>query len=293
MRRTIYLDTTLWNKLYEQSADPAGLVRSLRENGAELVFSPHLRYELSKTFRSTRPGRQEKAKPLFCYLEQFVRFRIPCAKQVVDLLREEVKCANGQVREVECFYQAEDYEREAGEIRKLARGQLGPQLDKILDFRSQQVQVFRAESSQRAAVWGELMEGKDIATFPAFLEVTFRELGPACLRKHISRLFPELRAKDIKRIARKILSAQRYRLAHALVRGDLYMDWRCYRDRALARDTSDDCYHMENAAYCALYATDDVSQEAHANDILCATKVRIYDRKIPIGEWLTSIGISG
>jgi len=51
MRRTIYLDTVLWNKLYEESVDPSGLVTSLRSNGAELVLSPHLRYD---------PARQER-----------------------------------------------------------------------------------------------------------------------------------------------------------------------------------------------------------------------------------------
>jgi hypothetical protein len=293
MRRTIYLDTTLWNKLYEQAVAPELLVEGLRREGWDLAFGTHLRYELAKTFRSKRPGMHEKARLLFLYLEQFLGFRIPCVKQVPDLLREEVKSADGQLHAVECFYRDELYEREAMEITKLAAGSLDSRIESVLDFRATQVSEFRMASPGLAAKWAQFLDGNTDVCLSDFMADTWRGLGPGCLKKHVSELFPGLVERDLKRIARKILSAPRYRLSHALVRGDLYLNWRCLRGRVVARDTSDDCYHLANAAYCEVYATDESSQGVYADEVLTLTEIRIHDRKAPLLEWLTSTAISG
>jgi hypothetical protein len=61
---------------------------------------------------------------------------------------------------------------------------------------------------------------------------------------------------------------------------------------AVARDTSDDCFHIENAAYCDVYATSEAGQEAYANEILLKTRVRVHDSKTPLGRWLIANAIS-
>jgi hypothetical protein len=216
----------LWNKLFEESVEPAGFVESLRKKGCHIVFSPHLRYELSKTFRSTRDGREERGRLLFAYLERYIELGIPCVKQVTDLLREEVKCADGQLRKVEGFYRDEEYSREVKEIRKLAQGDADAGISRVLDFRSSQVREFREESPERSAKWANHLGENGTASFRIFLEARMCQVGQQCLRKHIASLFPELKPRGLKRIARKILSAGRFRLSHALVRGDLYLDWR-------------------------------------------------------------------
>jgi hypothetical protein len=53
----------------------------------------------------------------------------------------------------------------------------------------------------------------------------------------------------------------------------------------------DDCYHIDNAAHCDVYATDESRQETAANTILGATEVRIHDRKEPLLKWLTTTAI--
>jgi hypothetical protein len=267
-------------------------VGGLRRKGWDLAFGTHLRYELAKTFRSKRSGMHEKARRLFSYLEQFLSFGIPCLKQVPDLLREEVKSADRQKRSVECFYRDEFYKREATEITKLAAGEVDSRLEKVLDFRANQISEFRKESPKRTAKWTRFMDGETDMCLSDFIEDAWRGLGPGCLKKHVSGLFPGLTERDLRRITRKILSAPRYRLSHALVRGDLYLDWRCLRGRAVARDTSDDCYHLANAAYCDVYATDESSQGDYADEILTLTGIRIHDRKAPLLEWLTSTAIS-
>jgi hypothetical protein len=256
------------------------------------LIGTHLRYELAKTFRSNRPGKHEKARLLFSYLEQFLSFGIPCLKQVPDLLREEVKNAHSHLRAGECLYRDELYEREATEIRKLAAGEVDAGLERVLDFRANQVSDFRTESPRLTAKWIRFMDPHTEVCLTDFIEDAWSGLGPGCLKKHVSGLFPELAERDLKRITRKILSAPRYRLSHALVRGDLYLNWRCLRGKAVARDTSDDSYHLANAAYCDVYATDESSQADYADEILKLTKVQIRDRKAPLLEWLTSTAIS-
>jgi len=292
MRRTIYLDTNLWNKLSGQSVAPEDLVTRLRKRGWDLVFSPHLRYELAKTFRSTRPDATEKARVLFSYLERFLTLRIPCVKQIADLLREEVRHVCDEIPMIDCFYRDGFYEREAAEIRKLATGNVDIGNNRVLDFRGKQVSEFREASPERTAVWREYTMYDPEITLEEFMEFGLREFGQRCLMKHVSQFFPDLADKHLKRIGRKLLSAPRYRLSHALVRGDIYLDWRCFHQRGIGRDTSDDCFHIENASYCDAYVTDDAAQGQYADEILLKTTVRIYDRKMPLTEWLTSAAIS-
>jgi hypothetical protein len=292
MRRTLYLDTNLWNKLCEQSVIPEDLVTRLRARGWDVVFSPHLRYELARTFRSIRPAATEKARLLFSYLERFLALHIPCVKQLPDLLREEVRHACNQIPMIQCFYSDGYYEREATEIRKLAAGNFDAGINNVLDFRGKQVSEFRAASPGRSAMWRERTEHDPDVTLEQFMEFGLREFGQRCVIKHVSDFFPELAQRDLRRIGRKLLSARRYRLSQALVRGDIYIDWRCFREMAVTRDTSDDCFHIENAAYCDAYATDDAAQQKYADEILLTTRVRIYDRAIPLTEWLTSKAIS-
>jgi len=292
MRRTLYLDTNLWNKLCEQSVIPEDLVTRLRARGWDVVFSPHLRYELARTFRSIRPAATEKARLLFSYLERFLSLHIPCVKQVPDLLREEVRHVCNETSTIECFYQDGFYEREAAEIRKLAADNIDVGNNRVLDFRGKQVSEFREASPGRTAMWREHTEYDPQATLEEFMGFGLREFGQRCLMKHVSQFFPDLADKHLRRIGRKLLSAPRYRLSQALVRGDIYLDWRCFHERGIAKDTSDDCFHIENAAYCDAYATADAGQEKYANEILLKTRVRIYDRTKPPMEWLTSAAIA-
>jgi hypothetical protein len=250
-------------------------------------------YELAKAFRAKRPDSREKAIPLFSYLEEFVKFHILCVKQVPDLLREEIKAADGRFTVVECFYRDENFERVSHEIKQLAAGRVDPRFDLLFKLRTGQVSEFRAQAPARSAKWSKFIGDKREVALDEFMQFGLRERADGCLRIHISKFCTEFSSKDVKRLARKILAARRFRLAQALVRADLYLDWLCFRGRAIARDTLDDCYHIENAAYCDVYATDESSQDLYANEILSLTKVSVHDRKSPLLEWLNTTAISG
>ena len=85
MLRTLYLDTALWNRLFECGVDPCLLTHALEQNRWELAISPHVMYELAKSFRGKRTESQKKAVPLFSYVKEFLDLRIACVKQVPDL----------------------------------------------------------------------------------------------------------------------------------------------------------------------------------------------------------------
>jgi len=285
MPRTIYLDTTLWNKLFDHAVDPAALTHSLKVRGWALAISPQLLYEFGKSFHGKRIESRKKAMPLFSYLEQYLDFPLLCVKQVPDLLREEVKVAAGLFPKVEAFYQGIDRDRMTDEIRQLAAGQVHPRFDSLLKFRSDQVSDFREYVRLSTA------RGSANVTLECFMQNGLRQFGRSALEQHISRVIPGLAPREVKRSARKALSSRRFRLSHALVRADLYLNWLRSQGKVVRRDTLDDCYHIENAAYCDAYATDDFRQQLYADKILTETVVRIHDRTVPLPDWLTSQAI--
>jgi hypothetical protein len=285
MPRTIYLDTTLWNKLFERAVDPASLTSILKQRGWELAISPHLLYELAKSFRGQRAESRQKAIPLFSYVARFLDFPLACVKQVPDLLVEEVKVAAGQLPRIEPFYQGADRDRMTNEIRRLATGYVDPRFDSMYELRTGQVSDFREQLKADAQQRKAQTETESATPLEGFIQNNLIEPGRSMLGMHIAKNF-DLSPKEVRRLARKILSARRFRLCHALVRADLYLNWLRSRGRTVARDTLDDCYHIENAAHCDAYVTDDMRQDFFADSILPVTSVRIHDKKAPLLEWL-------
>jgi hypothetical protein len=290
MRRTLYLDTMLWNRLFEQAIDPRLLTQALKDRGWELAISPHVMYELAKSFRAKRIASQRKAVPLFSYLERFLEFPIACVKQVPDLLREEIKVAHGGVSRIDPLYREAERDRMTSEIRHLAAGHVDPRFDVLFGYRSGQVAISRASTPERAAKWELWKKNNSDLNLEGFFEMSQRVFAADMMRTHISDVVV-LSPKDVRRLARKMLSAPRFRFSRALVNANIYLDWLTFQGRAIPRDVLDDCYHIENAAHCDAYATDEPGQEVAANAILRVTEVRIHDKKEPLLEWLATAAI--
>jgi hypothetical protein len=289
--RTIYLDTSLWNRLFEQDVDPASLTSILKQRGWVLAISPHLLYELAKSFRAKRTESREKAMPLFSYLERFLDFPLSCVKQVPDLLKEEINVAAGQFPRIEAFYQGAHRVRMTDEIRRLAAGEVDPRFHSMYELRSGQVSDFRERVRFETGKRKPDEEAGSGMTVERFIQNSLIEPGRRMLGLQIAKRF-EFSPKDVRRLARKLLSARRFRFCHAFVRADLYLHWLRACGRSVARDTLDDCYHIENAAYCDAYATDDARQDLFADLILTVTSVRIHDKKAPLLEWQTRAAFS-
>jgi len=103
---------------------------------------------------------------------------------------------------------------------------------------------------------------------------------------HIQRRFPDVPINETAKYANDLLSKQ-MPFSRAIIRCDLYYNWRCANRGSVPRDLMDDIYHVLNAVYCDVYATAEARQIEYAPLLLSEkTQVVIYDRKTPIDEWL-------
>jgi hypothetical protein len=83
---------------------------------------------------------------------------------------------------------------------------------------------------------------------------------------------------------------KRMRAAKALVRADLYYNWRCAHRDSVKKDLYDDMYHVLGAIHCDAYVTKEPAQAEYAHLLLTrASIVHVYPPEIPIDQWLESL----
>jgi predicted nucleic acid-binding protein len=87
--KRIYLDTDLWNALFNQKINPDKLMQRLREKGAYLVFSSHNLYEIAKSFHRTKDQTKAKGKELVAFLMKFFEGPILHPIESGELLKAE------------------------------------------------------------------------------------------------------------------------------------------------------------------------------------------------------------
>ena len=75
-----------------------------------------------------------------------------------------------------------------------------------------------------------------------------------------------------------------------MLRADCYCNWRCARRGSNRADLLDDLYHVLNAVYSDVYATEEAKQADYTPYILLSTRTALYDRQTqPLEEWLIDI----
>ena len=98
-----------------------------------------------------------------------------------------------------------------------------------------------------------------------------------------------MQGADITRLAKKMLRKPKYRVAHAFVRTDLFLNRRKERNKGLRKDAADDVYHLVNASYCHIYGTSDKDQLNYAQISIPGVEIAFYDRVKSVGDWLCSL----
>jgi hypothetical protein len=79
-------------------------------------------------------------------------------------------------------------------------------------------------------------------------------------------------------------------VSRAIVRADLYSNWRCANRDSNPRDLVDDMLHVLQAVYSDIYATAEPKQSDYASLLLTpSTKVAIYDNNTRIDQWLLTL----
>jgi hypothetical protein len=57
---------------------------------------------------------------------------------------------------------------------------------------------------------------------------------------------------------------------------------------ALGKDIPDDNYHAVKPSYCDFFVTSDPRLADYLSQVLAETKVELYNRDVPIANWLVS-----
>jgi hypothetical protein len=102
--------------------------------------------------------------------------------------------------------------------------------------------------------------------------------------------FSEATATEAREYAQLLLTSPNCRVAQAMVRRNLYFNWRTVHHGSIRKDLFCDSNHVINSNYCDVYATKEAKQKQYASLLLTsATKVVVYNGLTPIDEWLLSL----
>jgi hypothetical protein len=208
----------------------------------------------------------------------------------MELLAQEMWALKLRLRVPETTLSSEDRTLIVRKAEQLANGELGDDGARFLE--SQRSLADSTRSKQIAFLESRPDIKSQLQTIsedqlPRWLdEETKSPAGIAILTNHIRRRFSDVPFNQITEYASALLG-KKMLFSTALIRCDLYYNWRCANRGSVPRDLIDDMYHVLNAVYCDFYATAETKQQEYAPLLLSdRTQVAIYDKKTAIDEWL-------
>jgi hypothetical protein len=288
----IYPDTVLWNELCDQDVSSKDLVSELGAAGVQLALGTQVVYEIAKTFQMRGPLAADRGRKLFCYLKQFVDMRIPCVKMISDILGEEMRRASRQTENVRTLLDEANFSGLANEVEKLAAGNFDYRASRFVSDRKDHANQTRSDVAEHFKARPKLkkiLAAVSVDELASWMEKEVGRSGRRILRQHIAWTFPQTSLREATWLAKKLLASPSYRMAHAIARADLYINWRYAQVDSISRDVPDDLFHVVNAAYCDVYATKERRQGRYAALVLTGTSVAIYDGVPPLQEWLRTM----
>jgi len=286
--RLIYAETSIWNRLCDQKVDGKFLLSSLAAQDAQLVLGENVLSEMVKTLQKSDSCSAGRGRELFSYLKSLLPYGVPLLKPTRAILIGEASHVSKQGPEVVPF--ASDCAQLFRQVDKFSDGgfdsrarQLVLELsgaaynDRVaarahLTARPRLTSMLRQVSSQKLPRWIARQ-----ATGPRGREV---------LAGRLHAEFPSNTLSELSYTAKKLLASRRYRVSHALVRSDLYVNWRCANRGSLRSDIPDDIFHVVNASYCDIFITTDRDQASYAVHALPSAKVLVYEGSAPLLKWL-------
>jgi hypothetical protein len=289
--KQIYPDTNIWNALCKQSVDPLTLMKDLEAKNATLVLSLHTVYELARTFASNKSTSHAQGMTLFQCLEKFIKAGIVCSKQIMDLVGDEAVAYFQHQTSVNPLLDATGRAITLTEVSKLAAGVVEPRVTGFISNRA----TFAADSrtdQKDHFVGNPAMKAKLTAipesTLSGWLSTeTISTQGQLIISDHLSRItstiFPQSSALSF-------LSSAIANASKAVVRADLYSNWRCANRNSNPKDLLDDMLHVLQAVYSHIYVTEEAGQLDYAKLLLPpSVKVAIYNKTTPIDQWLLAL----
>lgn len=293
----IYADTNIWNALCDQTVDPERLAASLAAKGSRLVLSYHTVFELLKTFRGSGEQTRQRAAKLFSFLRDYLSLnRVMCVHEILEVLGFEMSALVGRIPAPNPFVPKEALGEMISEVNRLAAGEFSPQAESFVNERVSLSSAARSGQKDHSAKRVDMTRKlRSIAPdrLETWLDASTAQATPegiALLSDKIRYRFKEASDWDSLQYANALMNSPTLRSGKALVRADLYYNWRCANRGSNPKDLFDDMYHVLGAIYCDCYVTKEPAQAEYAHLLLTrATRVRIYKAETPINTWLESV----
>jgi hypothetical protein len=176
-------------------------------------------------------------------------------------------------------------------VNKLANGIVEGRVEEFIAKRTHHAKSTRAAQvdhlADRQALKEKLQRVPKSELSQWLMSETMTRSGGEILCSHLERMFGPGPTNDF---ALALLRSPVGRAARALVRADLYYNWRCAHRNSNPPDLMDDMLHVLQAVYCDVYATADKKQSEYASLLLGPqTRVAIYDGQTPIDRWLLGL----
>jgi hypothetical protein len=290
----IYLDTNMWDALFDGGVQPEQFVPRLAKANKRLVLGLHAFYESARIFQSPRPDAQTRGKALFEFLNRYLDANVLCAKDQSELLPAEMLWLKEGPERVEFFYPRADRDKIVAECRRLASGEQSELARQFLldqdNFAIQATKGIMAFMDAKPELRKQLSKiaPEELESWLRKESVSIR--GHSNLARHIHLRFSEVLENEISEYAVALFSPPMKRFARGLVRADLYLHWRYARFGAIPKDLTHDVYHVLNASYCDVYVTADPKQKYAPLLLTSNTKVAAWERNVAVDGWIESLG---
>jgi hypothetical protein len=303
--RLVYLDTSIWNILSRQAPDGEDAHRLSHELNLQFTLGLNAFFELLKSFYGNRPDAVDRGRRLFSCLRDYLESGISILRTWEELLVDEAMRASGRLMSIQLFSDSQ-WRRSVLDGAKLhSRGQLPAGLRGIIERRDAVSEKVRISAEQLIRNQPQLLEDLQRVS-PSDIEALLNresvgKAGQDLLRKYVPQVF-KLVTKPMpltnRQLAQILLSSASNRVAHAVVRSDMYQIWRAARARissgaegvSFRKCIPDDSYHVVNACYCDVFVTeDDDGQAVAAQYVVPGLKALVYrSRSRPIMDWLAT-----
>jgi inactivated superfamily I helicase len=292
--KSIYLDTSVWNCLFDQGIDPEGLTRSLATCNAALALGFNVMYEMGKLFRTGDEAQKLRGRALLTYMKGYLELRVPIVKENWALLIEEALDVTKRTRMESCFRNEREYRMASDDVDKLIlHGSFEPEAAKFFEGRNSLVRESRdvikdgLDSRPDSKAHLNAVSEHSLSSFLATEAVG--PTGERLLLGHLSHEFPNDAPGELRHAARLLLSAPRYRVSRALPRADLYLNWRCARRGSLRADLPDDTFHVISAAYSDIFVTTEADQASIAHHALEGIRTVVCEHNEPVVDRITAV----
>jgi hypothetical protein len=262
--RYLYAETSVWNCLCDQNADPQALSLDLAKRDVAFAVGFNVLYEIAKLFFTGKREAERRGRELFTYIKRHLTLQVPILKENWALLIEEAMDVTGDERMQSWFRDVNQYQITIQEIDKLCRGELAPEAARFFESRKSAARTSRntmkdhleARPDLKAIL--DMTKDDDLSHF-----LTTESMGPGgqfLLLAHLCSEFPKNSPSDLAPVARLLLQSPRYRVSRAMTRAGLYLNWRCVKRGSIRGDLPDDTFHVVSAAYCDIFVTAEADQ---------------------------------